>query len=72
MYVNSFFINVSYVLSLYLSLPFYRDFLEESAPELINNVTSVFRRRTWIILDQVPAHFVKETQEYLKAVFPRR
>jgi len=64
------FINFSYVLSLHLSPPSYRDFLEQSAPELLDIGPSEFHRRTWIILDHFPANFIKETQEYLKAFFP--
>jgi hypothetical protein len=46
-----------YVLPSRLTGPVYRDFLEQSLPELLENVPLHVRRRMWLMHDGAPAHF---------------
>jgi hypothetical protein len=61
-----------YVLPARLTGPVHRDFLEQSLPELLEDVLLHVRRRMWFMHVGAPAHFSTYAREYLNAVFPAR
>ena len=46
--------------------------LEHNVPELLGNIPLVVCRETWGRYGKAPAHFGRDTPEYLNGIFPRR
>jgi hypothetical protein len=61
-----------YVLPARLKGPIYRDFLEQSLPELLEDVPLHVRRSMWFMYDEVSARFSMQAREYLNTVLPAR
>jgi hypothetical protein len=61
-----------YILPARLIRPVYGDVLEQSLPELLEDVPLHVRRRMWFMHDGAQAYFSMYAREYLNAVLPAR
>lgn len=55
-----------------LTGPLYRDFLENSLPELLEDVPLEIRRHMWFMHDGAPPHFSITARQFLNEQFPAR